>query len=648
MPEPRLSISTCASFAPDVRAALPAHLQGQVEIVEFAADCAGAQADCREQCEQVHARAAARAELMAGDCVVSVSSRADGADVCALQCSNPSGYPLINRRFAEQLIADGAYLLTPGWARHWKSYLRAQGFDQTLGRQYFHEFAAQLVLLDTGTDPEAVRHLEEMGAYLDLPTRQLPCGLDYLRPFLTGLVLEWKLRRETAAREEADEQASSRQAEYAVTLDMLGALAGVTDEGEVAERVLDLITLLFAPGRLHLLTIRQGRPGGLRSRPPAAAAEAAAVTARLADLTDDYSLTDDGFLLLVGRDDSRAAVDLGAFAVPEKRDDYLNLALALAGAFDLALANARSFGRLERARQELRASDERYRALMDQASDAIVLVDVRGTVLEANGQARHVMGKTRDDVVGRGMDDIHDAKIQSAVQGGFDELMRNGKASIPGIRLTRPGAEDVVVDANFSLVDVAGRRIIQGIFRDVSERERSARELEALSLSDALTGLRNRRGFAILAEQQLKTARRLGRRLLLLFADLDGLKPVNDIQGHAAGDQLLREAAAVLGGCFRDIDIVARMGGDEFAVLQIDSGSGEAPAAVERLAAAVAAANATPGRTCELSLSVGAAAFDPAVPSTLDELLQVADKRMYAVKAARKAARAAKGDVPRG
>ena len=88
---------------------------------------------------------------------------------------------------------------------------------------------------------------------------------------------------------------------------------------------------------------------------------------------------------------------------------------------------------------------------------------------------------------------------------------------------------------------------------------------------------------------------------------------------------------------FRDMDIVARMGGDEFAVLQIDVGSDDARTVMERLAAAVAAVNGAPGRARRLSLSVGAAAFDPLVPCTVDELLHVADKRMYAVKARRKA-----------
>jgi PAS domain S-box-containing protein len=314
-------------------------------------------------------------------------------------------------------------------------------------------------------------------------------------------VLDWRLSLQSRAHTEADHAVGQQLAEYAITLDMLGTLAGITDEGEVRERILDLVTLLFAPTRLHLLTVEEGSPAGLRSRPLSSAAEAA-VSARLARLADDYEFIDDGFLLRVGHGDSHAVLELGGFLLPEKRDDYLNLALTLAGAFDLALANARSFAHLDRARQALLASEERYRALMDQASDAIVLVDARGSIIDANGQALRVMGKGREEIVGSNIDDVHGAAIQQAVRSGMDELLRCGAVAIAGIRIARPHGEDVIIDANFALVEVAGRRIIQGIFRDVSGRERSARELQAVSLTDALTGLRNRRGFEVLASSR--------------------------------------------------------------------------------------------------------------------------------------------------
>ena len=94
-------------------------------------------------------------------------------------------------------------------------------------------------------------------------------------------------------------------------------------------------------------------------------------------------------------------------------------------------------------------------------------------------------------------------------------------------------------------------------------------EMEQLALTDELTGLRNRRGFLVLADQALRMARRTRARCALVFMDLDGLKRVNDTRGHAAGDTLIADAAKVLDHVFRESDVVARVGGDEFAVLAV-------------------------------------------------------------------------------
>jgi GGDEF domain-containing protein len=98
----------------------------------------------------------------------------------------------------------------------------------------------------------------------------------------------------------------------------------------------------------------------------------------------------------------------------------------------------------------------------------------------------------------------------------------------------------------------------------LQERDRLARELQALSLRDDMTGLFNRRGFFTLANQQFKLARRIGHRCTLAFVDIDGMKELNDNWGHAAGDEALRVAAHLLRESYREADIVARIGGDEF------------------------------------------------------------------------------------
>ena len=102
---------------------------------------------------------------------------------------------------------------------------------------------------------------------------------------------------------------------------------------------------------------------------------------------------------------------------------------------------------------------------------------------------------------------------------------------------------------------------------DIQDRKTIEKTLEIMSTTDELTGLLNRRGFFTLAKQQVKLANRNGKKLLLFYMDLDGLKKINDTIGHSEGDLALVEAATVLKEIFRESDIIGRLGGDEFAVL---------------------------------------------------------------------------------
>ena len=166
-------------------------------------------------------------------------------------------------------------------------------------------------------------------------------------------------------------------------------------------------------------------------------------------------------------------------------------------------------------------------------------------------------------------------------------------------------------------------------------RHASDAQLQHQALTDELTGLYNRRGFLALAEQQLKVASRSARRVLLVFADLNGMKAANDTFGHEAGDQLLVDAAQALRGSFRDCDIIARLGGDEFAVLLVDPDSSSLEFVERRIVESVRQLNANADRHCPLSISLGVCEWRPARHQTLDQLLAEADAKMYEAKAAR-------------
>lgn len=175
------------------------------------------------------------------------------------------------------------------------------------------------------------------------------------------------------------------------------------------------------------------------------------------------------------------------------------------------------------------------------------------------------------------------------------------------------------------------------------ERERHVAAIEALSLTDELTGLCNRRGFMEQARRQVKILRRQRRSALLFFADLDGLKQINDSKGHEVGDAAIVEAAEVLRQSFRDTDVIARFGGDEFVVLVVEAEPGVSMRIAERIEANLRRRNALAGRTFDLAMSVGVSVYDPERPLSIEELLARADAAMYREKQQRKIAAAGHG-----
>jgi len=160
-------------------------------------------------------------------------------------------------------------------------------------------------------------------------------------------------------------------------------------------------------------------------------------------------------------------------------------------------------------------------------------------------------------------------------------------------------------------------------------------ELLALSLTDELTGLYNRRRFFILAEECLKVAVREKKRWRLLYIDMDNLKWINDHCGHNEGDQALRGLGSILRKTFRKSDIIARIGGDEFTVL-LESTDGSDKMLMARLYKNMRDHNARVSQDYKLLISVGAAQFDPEYPISIDKLLAEADTLMYARKQRRR------------
>lgn len=194
------------------------------------------------------------------------------------------------------------------------------------------------------------------------------------------------------------------------------------------------------------------------------------------------------------------------------------------------------------------------------------------------------------------------------------------------MRTVQGGAQDYLVKDTVS-PGLLMRSILYAL-----ERHRLFSALRSLSLIDDLTGLYNRRGFAELGEQHLKLATRTNRAVTLVYVDLDDFKSINDSLGHQVGDRALSRVAEILKTAFRRSDIIARMGGDEFAVLALEASGDSADVLVERLRGKVDEFNSVADEPYRLSMSLGVARFSSEDRTKLDEMLTAADRAMYVDK----------------
>ncbi len=181
--------------------------------------------------------------------------------------------------------------------------------------------------------------------------------------------------------------------------------------------------------------------------------------------------------------------------------------------------------------------------------------------------------------------------------------------------------------------DNSGRHLLHGAVQDITDRKALEQELERQAHTDFLTGVANRGHFFALAEQELARVQRYRKPLSLIMLDLDHFKEVNDTHGHEIGDRVLETLAATCRRILREIDVVGRMGGEEFAILLPETAGADAFEVAERLREAIALASVDIGaeRPLRVTASLGVATYVE-VDQWVDTLLRRADRALYEAK----------------
>jgi diguanylate cyclase (GGDEF)-like protein/PAS domain S-box-containing protein len=282
---------------------------------------------------------------------------------------------------------------------------------------------------------------------------------------------------------------------------------------------------------------------------------------------------------------------------------------------------------------DLRRSEERFRSLVRNSADVNMILGTDGLIVYESPAVERVLGYRPKERVGTTGDELIHPDDRARIGQLFDDLLTS-----PNAQMT---AEFRVLhaDGTYRLIEAIGKNLVQepsvaGVvvnYRDISERRMLEDELRHQAFHDSLTGLANRALFADRLEHALSRTRRSRHRLAVLFLDLDDFKTINDSLGHGEGDQILVAVAERLRDTVRVGDTIARMGGDEFAVLVEDGASGSAVELAQRLLGSLQGPFQRGGKELFVHASVGVATSS-SPRETPEELLRNADASMYMAK----------------
>jgi diguanylate cyclase (GGDEF)-like protein/PAS domain S-box-containing protein len=340
------------------------------------------------------------------------------------------------------------------------------------------------------------------------------------------------------------------------------------------------------------------------------------------------------FIMVSGEIDLNLAVAL----MKEGAQDYIQKHELdrVVPAIDRVLREAEMRRDRERIKQELEISEARYRRLFETAQDGILILDAdTGQIIDVNPFLTEMLGYSHQELVGKNLWEIGKFGDQEAAKTAFAKLRDKGYICHEDLPLeTRDGRH---VEVEFICNDylVNHTKVIQCKIRDVTERKRFDKHIQHLAYYDNLTDLPNRALFCDRLDQAINLAERNRDELSLLYLDLDNFKTVNDTLGHGVGDEILKCAADRIQQQLRKSDTVARVGGDEFAIILPKIASPQnATIVAKKIIDALFPGFQLSGQKQEevhIGASIGIAIF-PTDASDPDGLIKAADSAMYKAK----------------
>ncbi len=285
--------------------------------------------------------------------------------------------------------------------------------------------------------------------------------------------------------------------------------------------------------------------------------------------------------------------------------------------------------------EALRTSEEKYRTIVENMAEGYYEADLHGGFTFFNNSICRMTGYSRTELLLlKGMDLIHQADKRAIFRAFAGVYFSGVPQPAVGFAVLRKDGSIRQIETSITLIKTNSGDLLgfRGVTRDVDERKKYEERLIYTAYHDALTGLKNRKGFYEKLENVLLNARRYQGEVALFFIDIDKFKQVNDTLGHQVGDELLKEIAIRLKECLRETDFISRIGGDEFTIILDSPGLVSPKAVAKRIVHTISRPYNLLDRVIDyISASIGISLF-PRDALDMTDFVKNADTAMYAAK----------------
>jgi PAS domain S-box-containing protein len=400
-----------------------------------------------------------------------------GACVCGLEKSErPTCKQSLNcfalfhsRLLVEEFMAQGAYLVTPGWLEVWREKIEEFGFGQKELRDFFSDSMKKIVLLDTLLKPESGGQLEELCEHVGLEGEKVGVGLDYFQMYLTNCVLDWRQQ----LMEERLVKVRAQSSNASLTLNLLSTMGPTVTYIQACDQIREMLEMFMAPESVVIEVVDSSVQSILLQ------GDSETVHLSVLDNQDSaYHLYEGGFHLLLQVNESyNCVISVHKLYIDDNVEEYVNLALLLCGHIRLILINGLLYERIigeveskELAEKRLEKSEKHFRFLYEHAPLPYHSLDGDGNIVDVNKAWLEVLGFEQQEVLGKPFQEFLHKDSENSYITGFDTLKKRGGTRAAELKLVKKDGTNILIQLDGTVsVDDGGEFIrTHCIFLDVS------------------------------------------------------------------------------------------------------------------------------------------------------------------------------------